>query len=69
MILNIYIYEIVVGNPAKIVKYRFSPEIIERFLRSEWWNYDEHELICLGMKTKSPSEFLDTFELIHMPSA
>lgn len=58
-------YAIVVGNPAKIVKYRFSPEIIERFLRSEWWNYDEHELIRHGMKTKSPSEFLDTLEKEH----
>jgi acetyltransferase-like isoleucine patch superfamily enzyme len=55
-------YAIVVGNPAKIVKYRFSPEIIERFLRIEWWNHDEHYLISLGMKTKTPSEFLDTLE-------
>lgn len=62
-------YAIVVGNPARIVKYRFTPEIIERFLRSEWWLKDEHELINLGIKTKSPTEFLDTFELVHMPSA
>ena len=58
-------YAIVVGNPAKVVKYRFSPEIIERFLRSEWWNYDEHELIRLGIKTKTPVDFLDYLDLVH----
>jgi acetyltransferase-like isoleucine patch superfamily enzyme len=62
-------YAIVVGNPAKIVKYRFSPEIIERFLRSEWWTYDEHELIRLGIKTQTPIDFLNTLEKAkHMPS-
>ncbi len=32
-------YSIVVGNPARIVKYRFPDEIIRRFLQLKWWNY------------------------------
>ena len=57
-------YTIIVGNPGKVVKYRFSPEMIERFLRTRWWNYTEDTLIAMGIQTKSPSEFLDTLELL-----
>ena len=32
-------YAIVVGNPAKIVRYRFSQEIINRLLKIAWWNW------------------------------
>jgi virginiamycin A acetyltransferase len=31
-------YSIVAGNPARIVKYRFSEEIIEKLLRLKWWD-------------------------------
>ena len=37
-------YAIVAGNPAKIIKYRFSPEIIEAIESTEWWNWDKAEL-------------------------
>ena len=33
-------YSIVGGNPAKEIKKRFSPEIIERLLKLQWWNWD-----------------------------
>ena len=33
-------YAIVGGNPAKVIKYRFSKEIIEALLRIQWWNWD-----------------------------
>lgn len=28
------------GVPAKVIKYRFDEEHIEKLLKSEWWNYD-----------------------------
>ena len=31
-------YAIVGGVPAKIIRYRFSPEIIEELLRLKWWD-------------------------------
>lgn len=55
-------YAIVVGNPACVVKYRFTSEIIERFLRVKWWNRSEEELIKIGIQTKTPIEFLDALE-------
>ncbi len=33
-------YTIVGGNPAREIKKRFSPEIIERLLKLQWWNWD-----------------------------
>lgn len=30
-------YAIVVGNPARVVRYRFNQEIITKLLKSKWW--------------------------------
>jgi serine acetyltransferase len=38
-------YAIAVGNPAKVIKYRFSPEIIEKLLASEWRNRDKEKIM------------------------
>lgn len=32
-------YAIVAGNPASIIRYRFSPEVIEFLLNLEWWHW------------------------------
>ncbi|WP_275299510.1 CatB-related O-acetyltransferase [Clostridium sp. YIM B02506] len=32
-------YSIVVGNPARVVKYRFSEEQIKKLLKIKWWNW------------------------------
>jgi acetyltransferase-like isoleucine patch superfamily enzyme len=41
---NVPAYAVVAGNPAKLIKYRFSPEIIEKIENTEWWKKDEDEL-------------------------
>lgn len=33
-------YAIAVGTPAKVIKYRFSPEQIEKLLAVKWWDKD-----------------------------
>lgn len=33
-------YAIAVGNPARVIKYRFNQEQIERLLQEKWWNSD-----------------------------
>ena len=33
-------YTIVGGNPAREIKKRFSPEIVERLLKLQWWNWN-----------------------------
>ena len=34
-------YAIVVGNPARVVRYRFSDEVIEALLRIRWWEWPD----------------------------
>lgn len=40
-------YEIVGGNPAKHIKFRFSHEVIEKLNAIEWWNRDETQIRSL----------------------
>ncbi|OHB75434.1 MAG: hypothetical protein A2Z25_20995 [Planctomycetes bacterium RBG_16_55_9] len=37
-------FAVVLGNPARVVKYRFSREIIDKIKRQAWWNKDIEEL-------------------------
>jgi virginiamycin A acetyltransferase len=37
-------YAVVLGNPARVVKYRFSEEVIARLLEEKWWEKDLAEL-------------------------
>lgn len=37
-------YAVVLGNPARVVKYRFSEEVIARLLDEKWWEKDLSEL-------------------------
>jgi hypothetical protein len=37
-------YSIVVGNPGKVLKYRFSDDVILRLLSSNWWDKSMSDL-------------------------
>ena len=39
VVKNVPPYAIVGGNPAKIIKFRFSEDVIESLLRIKWWNW------------------------------
>jgi virginiamycin A acetyltransferase len=38
-------YTVVCGNPAAEIRKRFSPEIINRLLKLQWWNWDEEKIL------------------------
>ncbi|HAB99702.1 MAG TPA: acetyltransferase, partial [Parachlamydiales bacterium] len=42
-------YAIVGGNPAKIIRYRFDPETIEKLIAIAWWDWPD-EKIRLNME-------------------
>lgn len=44
-------FAIVGGNPAKLIRYRFSQKTIDEITQSAWWDKDIHELKA------NPSEF------------
>ena len=35
-------YEIVGGNPARHIKYRFNQEVIDQLLQIKWWNFEDN---------------------------
>ncbi len=37
-------YAIAAGNPAKVIKYRFSEEQIDKLLKIKWWNWPVNEV-------------------------
>lgn len=37
-------YSIVGGNPARVIKYRFTPEQIEKLLEIQWWHWDDDKI-------------------------
>ena len=45
-------YAIVVGNPGKIIKYRFEDSIIKELKEIKWWNWSIEEI------TKKSNEIL-----------
>ncbi len=50
-------YAIVAGCPARVIRYRFDPETVNRLLASCWWTLPDREL--RGLPYESPSEVLD----------
>ncbi len=51
-------YAIVGGVPAKLIKYRFSEDIIEDFLKIKWWNLPEEILQKVAAYIKEPEKFI-----------
>ena len=54
-------YAIVVGNPGKIVKYRFTEKQIESLLKIAWWDWTEDRIKTEAMTLWSDNidEFID----------
>lgn len=44
VIKNIEPYTIYGGNPAKLIKKRFSDEKVELLLKLQWWNWKEDKI-------------------------
>lgn len=52
-------YAIVGGVPASIISYRFSEEIIQQLLQSEWWNLKDDELLKYSMYFNNVDDFIN----------
>lgn len=58
-------YSFVAGVPAKVKKMRFSDNVIERLLKSQWWRYELGDFFKLRLNLANPEEFLNQFEAIQ----
>lgn len=55
-------YSIVAGVPAKVIRYRFSLEEIEKLLNISWWNLSEIEILKLSRTFDNSKDFFHLFE-------
>ena len=55
-------YAVVGGNPAKIIKMRFSEELIQRLLASKWWDLPPEKLKEYAPDIQDPERFLERIE-------
>ena len=58
---NVPPYAVVVGVPAKIKRYRYSPEIVETLLRVKWWEWSIDEINANADALMSPEIFMKRF--------
>jgi acetyltransferase-like isoleucine patch superfamily enzyme len=57
-------YAIVVGNPGKIVKYRFTQAQIDGLMQIQWWDWEEEKIKEEGMALWSLN--IDDFIYRHL---
>jgi chloramphenicol O-acetyltransferase type B len=57
-------YGIVGGNPAKLIRYRFEPEIVERLIAICWWDWPEERVRRAAPLLQSPDirRFIEAVE-------
>jgi hypothetical protein len=56
-------YAVVAGNPAKLVRYRFSDAVVRRLLRIAWWDWpDEVVRANLEWFYRPVREFVEQFD-------
>jgi virginiamycin A acetyltransferase len=55
-------YAIVAGNPAKIIRFRFSDEIICELLKIKWWNWPADKLGIVEKHFFDIKEFIKAVE-------
>ena len=56
-------YAIVGGNPARVIRKRFSSKICENLLASQWWKRSDADLIKLGHFVSDPEKFIEAIKI------
>jgi len=44
VVKNVEPYSLVGGNPAKLIKYRFTTDQIEKLLKIKWWDWEDDKI-------------------------
>ena len=60
---NVKPYEVVAGNPAKHIKFRFNEQTIETLLEIQWWNWDNRK-VCQFMPLLAQNDLETFFEQV-----
>lgn len=51
-------YAVAAGNPARIIKYRFAPQVVDQLELVKWWDFSDEELSKLGGAVTDVDAFL-----------
>jgi len=64
VVKNVEPYSLIGGNPGKLIKYRFTPEQINKLLQIKWWNMDDNKINEYAPLLCSPDidKFINTVE-------
>ena len=58
-------YAIVAGNPARIIRMRFSDEIIEQLEETRWWELDDEKISKCAEFIKEPLKFTEAVKRVN----
>ena len=61
---NVKPYDVVGGNPAKVIRSRFDEKTVNSLLKSCWWELNEKQLYQASRFIKQPDRFLKEIEQI-----
>lgn len=56
-------YAVVVGNPGRIVRFRFAPDLVARMLAFRWWRFDFADFA--GVDILDPARALDQLQAME----
>jgi virginiamycin A acetyltransferase len=54
-------YAVVVGNPGRVIKYRFDKEIINKLQQIKWWNWPNDQIKKNLELLSHPNEFIKKY--------
>ena len=54
-------YSVVVGNPARVVRKRYTDKQIIELLSIQWWNYNFHDIVKIASVNGEIDRFIDSF--------
>lgn len=57
-------YAIVGGNPARLIRFRFDNQVIEKLLQAKWWDFSDQHLHKLGPTMNDPKSLLRALEAL-----
>lgn len=55
-------FAIAVGNPARVIRYRFAQDVIEKLLKIKWWEWTEEKIKENLELMKNVDKFVEKFE-------
>ena len=54
-------YSVVVGNPARVVKYRFDRDVIRRLESIKWWRWNHEDVLAARLDMEDPVRFVEKY--------